>query len=222
MRSFIVDGSKHKLLHSSKHIPERNFIEKILQVDAMQEMNTLSVTVSNMKLSSPSDLALSTLSLSPFKTKTSSHKAGEDDAKSDIAQSLTLPTLPTDILVQLNSYLSKVASTCLGLTCKAFYSIHFHIHGKVKPMTYELPTYAQLWMRLSGERDCLDENSYVRVISGLRYLRVGSARMRVKYERGWMVGGAEEEEEKSWVPGNMWFDPFSGKFRKLKVGESMA
>ncbi|PMD23438.1 hypothetical protein NA56DRAFT_687726 [Hyaloscypha hepaticicola] len=39
--------------------------------------------------------------------------------------------LAPELLTQIIGYLQPVESTCLGLTCKKFYPIHFSRHGKV-------------------------------------------------------------------------------------------
>jgi len=44
---------------------------------------------------------------------------------------LTLLTLSSDIILEIFDRLSPISSTCLGLTCKTFYTIHREIHGSV-------------------------------------------------------------------------------------------
>jgi hypothetical protein len=44
---------------------------------------------------------------------------------------LTLQTLPTEIHLIIFDHLHVITSTCLSLTCKDFYDIHFNLHGKV-------------------------------------------------------------------------------------------
>ena len=39
--------------------------------------------------------------------------------------------MPTDIHLELFRHLSPTTSACLGLTCKAFYGIHWSLHVKV-------------------------------------------------------------------------------------------
>jgi hypothetical protein len=39
--------------------------------------------------------------------------------------------LPVELKLQIFEHLSPISSTCLGLTCKAFYGIHWDRHGKV-------------------------------------------------------------------------------------------
>jgi hypothetical protein len=45
----------------------------------------------------------------------------------------TLLMLPTELQCKVFSYLNPCFSTCLGITCKKFYSIHRSIHGRVDP-----------------------------------------------------------------------------------------
>jgi hypothetical protein len=53
-------------------------------------------------------------------------------AKKPTRTDLTLVGIPPELHLELFQHLDKVTSTCLGLTCKIFYSIHRAIHGKVK------------------------------------------------------------------------------------------
>jgi len=50
---------------------------------------------------------------------------------SSLATPLTVQTLPTEIHLLIFDQLHVITSTCLGLTCKTFYNIHFNLHGKV-------------------------------------------------------------------------------------------
>jgi len=43
----------------------------------------------------------------------------------------SITTLPTELHLALFKLLDPVTSTCLGLTCKAFYAIHWSDHGRV-------------------------------------------------------------------------------------------
>lgn len=40
--------------------------------------------------------------------------------------------LPTDIILTILDHLDLIQSTCLGLTCKSFHSIHWALHGPVR------------------------------------------------------------------------------------------
>jgi len=42
-----------------------------------------------------------------------------------------LAKLPIELLLEIQTHLCPVQSTCLGLTCKRLYGIHWGIHGKV-------------------------------------------------------------------------------------------
>jgi hypothetical protein len=44
---------------------------------------------------------------------------------------IQLMSIPTDPHLDLFKQLSPITSACLGLTCKAFYSIRWSLHGKV-------------------------------------------------------------------------------------------
>ncbi len=63
-----------------------------------------------------------------------------------------LTTLPTELHLKIFKHLPAVPSTCLGLTCKAFYRIHWSVHGQV-PLEEDdvdlntwLPFLLQYWM----------------------------------------------------------------------------
>jgi hypothetical protein len=49
-----------------------------------------------------------------------------------------LASLPAELLAGIIQYLDPIQSVCVGLTCKAFYEIHWKIHGKVG--LFELPS----------------------------------------------------------------------------------
>lgn len=44
---------------------------------------------------------------------------------------MTLQSLPDEVHLLILSHLTHTQSTCLGLTCKKFYTIHYSLHGKV-------------------------------------------------------------------------------------------
>ena len=44
----------------------------------------------------------------------------------------TLPTLPAEIILNVLSYLDRVTSASLGLSCYRLYLLHFLLHGKVR------------------------------------------------------------------------------------------
>ena len=67
----------------------------------------------------------------------------------------SLPGLPSEILVETFKHLDPVYSTCLGLTCKVFYAIHWELYGAVGLKACSEPTteYAEgqrLWQMLKG------------------------------------------------------------------------
>jgi hypothetical protein len=48
-----------------------------------------------------------------------------------VQQSPTLQSLPTEVHLEIFSYLRDANSACLGVTCRQFYAIHWGLHGKV-------------------------------------------------------------------------------------------
>jgi hypothetical protein len=40
--------------------------------------------------------------------------------------------MPAELLLKVHDLLHPVSSTCFGLTCKAFYTLHRKTHGKIK------------------------------------------------------------------------------------------
>jgi hypothetical protein len=44
----------------------------------------------------------------------------------------TITAMPTELKLNILRFLTKADSTCLGLSCKLFYDLHWERHGKVK------------------------------------------------------------------------------------------
>lgn len=69
---------------------------------------------------------------------------------------MTFVTLPASVHLELFRHLDKVTSTCLGLTCKAFWKLHRAINGRAwlwevsprGPQTFGIPLHELLesWM----------------------------------------------------------------------------
>lgn len=46
-------------------------------------------------------------------------------------ETATILTIPTELKLQILHLLTKAESTCLGVSCKIFYTLHWERHGKV-------------------------------------------------------------------------------------------
>jgi len=86
------------------------------------------------------------------------HKANTSKRTSAMVSprtTLTLQNLPPEIHLKIFDIMDTITSTCLGLTCKKFYTMHWGRHGKVvlyhiisRPLLYHVQDYHEppLWV----------------------------------------------------------------------------
>jgi hypothetical protein len=67
----------------------------------------------------------------------------------------SLPSLPTELHLQIFAHLDKIDATCLGLTCKHLYGIFHEIHGKVPLNTRRIgPNALESAWEVVGKQEC--------------------------------------------------------------------
>ena len=103
-----------------------------------------------------------------------------------------LLSISTELQLMIFKLLDPASSTCLGLTNKAFYQIHWGIHGKVSLSAYcMLPpnqySGVHLWKLLEkwvGRDMIVDWNQRKFLASERHYLRFATAAEEVRWNEG--------------------------------------